>query len=244
MLMSPRKVQSIMLATGVHLSTDAIRLALEHHIDIALLDKLGEPYGRFWHTRLGSTNRLRAPTARGRRDRGRRHAGSASGSRPRSATRPGCSATSHDPARPRRRTGSRRRAARQDGRRRRRGQGRRHRRDPRLDHGARRRRRPRVLRRAEPGPARAVPLPGPQPLPREGRVQCPAQLRLRRALLAGRTGLPAQRAGPLHRPDAHRQLQQAVTGLRPDRAAPRARRACGRQPVRVAEGEAGALRPG
>ena len=58
-LISPRKVQSIVLAAGVHLSTDAIRLALEHHIDIALLDKHGEPYGRFWHARLGSTNRLR-----------------------------------------------------------------------------------------------------------------------------------------------------------------------------------------
>ena len=58
-LMSPKKVQSIVLATGVNLSTDAIRLALEHHIDIALLDKHGEPYGRFWHARLGSTNRLR-----------------------------------------------------------------------------------------------------------------------------------------------------------------------------------------
>src|SRR5919202_1723892 len=57
--MSPRKVQTIWLATGVHLSTDAIRLALEHHIDIALLDKHGEPYGRFWHDRLGSTNQLR-----------------------------------------------------------------------------------------------------------------------------------------------------------------------------------------
>src|SRR3954466_10154621 len=57
--MSPLKVQTIWLATGVHLSTDAIRLALEHHVDIALLDKHGEPYGRFWHARLGSTNLLR-----------------------------------------------------------------------------------------------------------------------------------------------------------------------------------------
>jgi CRISPR-associated protein Cas1 len=57
--MSPRKVQTIWLATGVHLSTDAIRLALEHHIDIALLDKHGEPYGRFWHACLGSTTLLR-----------------------------------------------------------------------------------------------------------------------------------------------------------------------------------------
>lgn len=56
---SPRKVQTIWLATGVHLSTDAIRLALEHHVDIALLDKYGDPYGRFWHARLGSTNLLR-----------------------------------------------------------------------------------------------------------------------------------------------------------------------------------------
>lgn len=56
---SPRKVQTIWLATGVHLSTDVIRLALEHHIDIALLDKHGEPYGRFWHARLGSTTLLR-----------------------------------------------------------------------------------------------------------------------------------------------------------------------------------------
>lgn len=58
-LMSPRKVQTIWLATGVVLSTDAIRLALEHHVDIALLDKHGQPYGRFWHNRLGSTNLLR-----------------------------------------------------------------------------------------------------------------------------------------------------------------------------------------
>ena len=57
--MSPRKVQTIWLATGVVLSTDAIRLALEHHVDIALLDKHGQPYGRFWHNRLGSTNLLR-----------------------------------------------------------------------------------------------------------------------------------------------------------------------------------------
>lgn len=57
--MAPRKVQTIWLTTGVHLSTDAIRLALEHHVDIALLDKHGEPYGRFWHNRLGSTTLLR-----------------------------------------------------------------------------------------------------------------------------------------------------------------------------------------
>ena len=46
-LMSGRGGETIWLATGVVLSTDAIRLALEHHVDIALLDKHGQPYGRF-----------------------------------------------------------------------------------------------------------------------------------------------------------------------------------------------------
>lgn len=58
-LLSPEKVDSILLATGVHLSTDVIRLAIEHHIDIVLLDSVGEPYGRFWHGRPGSTAALR-----------------------------------------------------------------------------------------------------------------------------------------------------------------------------------------
>ena len=56
---SPRKVQSICATTGVHLSTDALRLALEHHIDVLLIDSRGDPYGRFWHGRLGSTTALR-----------------------------------------------------------------------------------------------------------------------------------------------------------------------------------------
>ena len=58
-LLSPEKVDSILLATGVHLSTDVIRLAIEHHINIVLLDHVGEPYGRFWHGRPGSTAALR-----------------------------------------------------------------------------------------------------------------------------------------------------------------------------------------
>ncbi len=57
--LSPRKVQSILLTSSVHLSTDAVRLALEHHIDIVLLDSRGDPYGRFWHGRPGSTAQVR-----------------------------------------------------------------------------------------------------------------------------------------------------------------------------------------
>jgi CRISPR-associated protein Cas1 len=59
MTVSPKKVSSICLTTGVHLSTDAVRLALEHHIDLVLMDKYGDPYGRFWHGRPGSTATVR-----------------------------------------------------------------------------------------------------------------------------------------------------------------------------------------
>lgn len=56
---SPKKVQSILITTGAHLSTDAIKMAVENNIDILFLDKYGNPYGRVWHDRLGSTARIR-----------------------------------------------------------------------------------------------------------------------------------------------------------------------------------------
>lgn len=56
---SPKKVQSIMITTGAHLSTDAIQMAVENNIDILFLDKYGNPYGRIWHDKLGSTARIR-----------------------------------------------------------------------------------------------------------------------------------------------------------------------------------------
>ena len=56
---SPKKVNSILITTGAHLSTDAIKMAVENNIDILFLDKYGNPYGRVWHDRLGSTARIR-----------------------------------------------------------------------------------------------------------------------------------------------------------------------------------------
>jgi len=56
---SPKKVQSILITTGAHLSTDAIKMAVENNIDILFLDKYGNPYGRIWHGKLGSTARIR-----------------------------------------------------------------------------------------------------------------------------------------------------------------------------------------
>lgn len=56
---SSRKVSSILITTGASLSTDAIELALEKNIDVIFLDKFGNPYGRVWHGRPGSTTAIR-----------------------------------------------------------------------------------------------------------------------------------------------------------------------------------------
>ena len=56
---SALKVRSILITTSAHLSTDAIQLAAQHHIDLVFLDKYGEPYGRFWHSKMGSTATIR-----------------------------------------------------------------------------------------------------------------------------------------------------------------------------------------
>jgi len=56
---SPKKVQSIIVSTGVFFTSDVLKLATEHNIDVVLLDEFGEPYGRFWHSRFGSTAAIR-----------------------------------------------------------------------------------------------------------------------------------------------------------------------------------------
>jgi len=56
---SSRKVRSIYITVGASLSTDAVQLAMEKNIDIVFLDKFGDPYGRVWHGRPGSTTAIR-----------------------------------------------------------------------------------------------------------------------------------------------------------------------------------------
>jgi CRISPR-associated protein Cas1 len=56
---SSRKVRSIQISTAASLSTDAIQLALEKNIDILFIDRFGDPYGRVWHGRPGSTTAIR-----------------------------------------------------------------------------------------------------------------------------------------------------------------------------------------
>ena len=56
---SVKKVQSILISTSATITTDAIKLAVENNIDIIFIDIYGEPYGRVWQPKLGSTTAIR-----------------------------------------------------------------------------------------------------------------------------------------------------------------------------------------
>ncbi len=56
---SPRKVESIVFTNQAFISTQALILAMEHNIDVIFLNKYGDPVGRVWHSRLGSTALIR-----------------------------------------------------------------------------------------------------------------------------------------------------------------------------------------
>lgn len=53
------KVNSILITTAAYITTDAIKLAVDNNIDIVFLDSHGNPYGRVWHPKLGSTTLIR-----------------------------------------------------------------------------------------------------------------------------------------------------------------------------------------
>jgi len=56
---SVKKIDSILITTSAYLSTDAVKFAMDNNIDIIFLDYFGNPYGRVWHSRLGSTTLIR-----------------------------------------------------------------------------------------------------------------------------------------------------------------------------------------
>lgn len=56
---SSKKVNSIILSQGVALTTDAIKLAVRNNIDIIFVEDDGFPIGRVWHSKLGSTTKIR-----------------------------------------------------------------------------------------------------------------------------------------------------------------------------------------
>lgn len=53
------KVHQIVMTTGMALSTDAIKLAMEYNVDLLFLEQHGKPIGRIWHSKLGSTTKIR-----------------------------------------------------------------------------------------------------------------------------------------------------------------------------------------
>lgn len=56
---SPRKVQSIIIGNHALISTESFKVAIENNIDVIFLDQYGSPYGRLWHSRMGSTAAIR-----------------------------------------------------------------------------------------------------------------------------------------------------------------------------------------
>lgn len=54
-----KKVTGILMPKAAALSTDAIILALKYNVDIVFVDYNGHPIGRVWHSKLGSTTRIR-----------------------------------------------------------------------------------------------------------------------------------------------------------------------------------------
>ncbi len=56
---SANKINSILISTAAYITTDAIKMAVDNNIDIVFLDAHGDPYGRVWHPKLGSTTLIR-----------------------------------------------------------------------------------------------------------------------------------------------------------------------------------------
>ncbi|MDF1864566.1 MAG: CRISPR-associated endonuclease Cas1 [Saprospiraceae bacterium] len=56
---SAHKVKSIWIGQGIAISAESVRLAMRHNIDIVFLENNGTPIARVWHSKLGSTTKIR-----------------------------------------------------------------------------------------------------------------------------------------------------------------------------------------
>jgi CRISPR-associated protein Cas1 len=56
---SPLKVESVVISNQAMISSQAVVLALEHNIDVIFLDNYGDPMGRIWFSKMGSTALVR-----------------------------------------------------------------------------------------------------------------------------------------------------------------------------------------
>lgn len=53
------KIKSVIITTQAAISTEFVKLALSNNIDIIFLEGNGKPLGRIWHSKLGSTTKIR-----------------------------------------------------------------------------------------------------------------------------------------------------------------------------------------
>lgn len=56
---SAKKVEQIIATTAVALTTDALELAVENNVDVVFLKGNGKPFGRVWHSKMGSISTIR-----------------------------------------------------------------------------------------------------------------------------------------------------------------------------------------
>ena len=56
---SVRNIDKILITTHALITTDVIELAVENNIDIIFFKSNGTPYGRVWHSKLGSISTIR-----------------------------------------------------------------------------------------------------------------------------------------------------------------------------------------
>jgi CRISPR/Cas system-associated endonuclease Cas1 len=59
-------VESIVISNQAMISSQAVVQALEHNIDIIFLDSFGDPLGRVWFSKMGSTALIRRKQFEGR----------------------------------------------------------------------------------------------------------------------------------------------------------------------------------
>jgi CRISPR-associated protein Cas1 len=56
---SCKKVDKILITTSALVTTDALKLAIDNNIDVVFLEYNGKPFGRVWHSKLGSITTIR-----------------------------------------------------------------------------------------------------------------------------------------------------------------------------------------
>lgn len=56
---SCKKIDKILITTAALITTDTLKLAIENNIDVVFLEYNGQPFGRVWHSKLGSITTIR-----------------------------------------------------------------------------------------------------------------------------------------------------------------------------------------